>query len=493
MIINTTGFPIEIQTAHSQYPEDLLTRSDTYFIENNGAAQYLLPSEPNHIFEGSIQDKSINRSKINVKILYKGVPLIPNTTVNMDKSRVLTYSLHQPASKALESQVLCSIIQEVQCKKIITLTSQIHITNKLTEICEVILEDGSERLAKELVEDETMAIPINFIPSGNFLIKYKNSNYSTNKISINSFLKDNKSSSLVCRVNSSCYLVFVCQKLQPDVPFYNIFLSPPLEIKNCCLVDFQYQLFEAENSRGGAFSGLIKAQEAWKDTQVNPDSNPFIKIKLAGFNWSQKVRLPLEKNEEDSLREVYIKDETSSLKMIMKIPKGNKMSRKILIYTEAYLINETPFELEFKQLNEKIKEEKIKDLENFSGFFDIPLKTNSPQGIPCNDIQNMILRTKRDNFRSRVFASNIPGSQSVELLNKEMILELGVNTGFVECEKEHGITAKIITISPRYILVNNTEFDIEIGHQGGLVSTIIRSQKRAPLEQVYYSNNENKK
>ncbi len=491
MIINTTGFPIEIQTAHSQYPEDLLRRTETYFIENNGATQYLIPAQPNHIFEGSIHNKSINRSKVNVKILYKGIPLVPNTTINLDKSRVLAYSLHQPDSRSPENQVLCSIVQEVQCKKIITLTSQIHITNKLKEICEVILEDGSERLVKDLVEDETMAIPINFIPTGNFLIKYKNSNYSTNKISLNSFLKDNNSSSLACQINSSCYLVIACQKPQPDIPFFNVSISPPIEIKNCCLVDIQYQLFEAENS---GFSGLIKAQEAWKDVKVNPDSNFWIQIKLEGFNWSEKIRVPLEKNEEDLLQEIYLKNGMSSLKVLMMTSKGNnRMSRKILIYTEAYVINETPFELEYKQTNEKLKEEKIQEIQDFSGFCGVPIKTNSPQGIPCNDIQNMILRRKNDNSRSRLFIANIPGSQSVELINKETLSELGVNTGFAECDKEHGITAKIITISPRYIFVNNTPFDIEIGEQSGFVSMTIKSKRRAPLEHINCLNPKNKK
>lgn len=82
------------------------------------------------------------------------------------------------------------------------------------------------------------------------------------------------------------------------------------------------------------------------------------------------------------------------------------------------------------------------------------------------------------NITSREINLNGIGSYSIELvnINSQNIPELhefGVNLSNICVDRKNHIFSKILRISPRYIFVNRTPFDIQIRQEGCFKSSLL--------------------
>jgi len=488
-IVNSTGFPIEVETIYTSAPEKSSTTArnpnlmkDTYHIQNGGATQFLVESERDGVSESLVNSRSINANKIMVRILHPTVKLDDINGINIDKPRIRGYPITTTDTGSgqtvpLGDCYLHSVVEITRGKKIITLTSSMHITNKLWEPCTLVFEVFDQLLEVRLEPNETVAVPINYIPQGTFLIK-SGEEQRSQKVGFQTLLITQGQMAEFGTGDS--FVVAKAFKAQEKCNFYEILLLPPLELKNCCKLRLFYRLFEDERDVYEENRSL-NSEEIVQENNLSIRSPVYFQVRLQGYNWSDKIRIPESLSDSDRIEKIYMTDsQRTSFHLSMLVPKGGAGVRKVIFFAETRIINETPYELCYGQGGSKS--------EKFTLPGQTPIDPREPfdsKVLLYDKIDNMVICRPSYLEQSNPFGVKTLGSRAVEMPNKTntAMLELGVNTSMVTVDKDYNVMTKVITVSPRYVFLNSTPYKMEVKSSAGGEKPLMMIDKegRCPL------------
>jgi len=84
--------------------------------------------------------------------------------------------------------------------------------------------------------------------------------------------------------------------------------------------------------------------------------------------------------------------------------------------------------------------------------------------VMMNETKSLILARKETEEVSKEVNVAAVGDTVAELVSTkgDSMVELGINMSLRPCDAQYGLITKVITISPRYILINKTSCELEI-------------------------------
>lgn len=522
VIVNHTGYPIEVETdttsrgttttTGARHFRDNLGLSDnrtrrlrdladrTYKIEHGGRAQYLIESNIEDLFKQSTQEVMTGLNHIKVLIKHPEIDIPHVTGVDIDRGRVSGYRLEGTVKGSGDKVTnpnfkLFADVRVEKSKKVITLTSSVRFTNHTKTRYEVHLEaDNNKAHQLSLNPGESSPVPLDFItatvsvrtPEGNIAEAIKRPLAE---------LMGKHHQMLELNVGHD-YVLLESHKRDAHTDFYEIALRPTISIKNCCGLDLAYRITSVtEEDRP---IRKLKPQEEVHETGRSIHQPLFLQVRSQGFFWSEEVPIYAEKSKRKGEYEVVMKDaKGNSVSVYAYHPEDEHTTRRLFLYTKACIVNETPYEFEYS-----VPAEAGKAQIGGQVPVDEDEKLNT-RVVLVNDAKRLTIARKDRGEQSGVINVSAVGSVHVELATEQQqqvpavvgeaaaasavtgsITALGLDIKIMECDREHGLLTKVITISPRYVLINKTGNDIEIKREGAEAgeAVVIRKDQRQPLE-----------
>jgi len=485
MIENQTGYPIQVEADHAaaasastntiDHTRDNYgySRSRTsklqelynrvYQIEPNGEAQYLLESNIEDLFKQTTEEAMTGLNYIKVKINHPDCDIEPITGINIDKAITSGYRMKAHARDGTvfshDNFQLFADIRLEKNRKVIILSSPIRITNK-TRIPYSILMEGKNLTKETLLQPgETAPVPIDFI-DGTFCLKANGTSVPSLKRALNDFITTELA--MIEVQAGPSYVLMESVKKDPNTKFYEISLRPPFSIKNCCGLDIHYRITTDLEDDTDVIK--LNPQATSFETKMSTRSDIFMQIRVPGFYWSPKVPIHSLKTKSKNEREIVINDALGNpLSVYLFSPEEEAGTRKFFLYTKACIINETPYDLKYliPEENKKVQVPGQIPTDADEGF--------NPKILLVNETKRLEIKRKGQDQHSGIINVASVGSSYVELLQDEgnSMLELGLDMSIQQCDREYKLMTKIISISPRYIMVNKTKYEAEVKREGG--------------------------
>jgi len=189
--------------------------------------------------------------------------------------------------------------------------------------------------------------------------------------------------------------------------------------------------------------------------------NISIKVRVRGFYWSERFTIYSSDNKTKITNQLKLKDiNGKTLTLHIFSLDAAKGCKRFIFYCKSAIINETPYDLSYETFDGKDKKKKYPIAGQVPT--DKSEKYNNKIAL-LDDIKNLIILRKERKEISGVVPVAGVGDILAELdaEDKNSILELGVNISISQCDKDNFLYTKIITITPRYIVVNKTNYNLE--------------------------------
>jgi len=480
-IENQTGYPVIVEADHSvaagaiEHIRDNFgySRSRTsklqelynrvYRIEPNGEAQYLLESNIEDLFKQTTQEAMVGLNYIKVKINHPECEIEPITGINIDKAITTGYRMkaHTKDGRVFshDNFQLFADIKLEKNRKVIILSSPIKISNKTRTPYSVLMEGRNFTQEIFLQPGDTAPVPIDFI-DGTLCLKANGDSVPSLKRALNDFITTDLA--LLEVQAGPSYVLVESVKRDPMTNFFEISLKPPFSVKNCCGLDIHYRITSDLEDEADVIK--LGPQASSFETKMSTRSDVFMQIRIPGFYWSHKVPIHSFKTKSKNEREIVIKDALGNpLSIYLFSPEEEADTRKFFLYTKACIINETPYDLRYfiPEENNKVQVPGQIPTDADADF--------NPKILLVNETKRLEIRRRDQDQHSGIINVASVGSSYVELLQDEgnSMLELGLDMSVLQCDREYKLMTKIISINPRYIFVNKTQYEAEVKREGG--------------------------
>jgi len=488
-IVNQTGYPIQIETdrvtgntrgrqrSNSFYSKKLQDlHNKVYKIQDGGKVQYLVESNIEDLFKQSMQDVLVGINYISVKIMHPTLHVNTVMGIDIDKALLRDYELEATTQEGniVTGKLfrLVSLVKIDRNKKIITLSSPFRIENKTQVGYNVMIKSPLGEVKRFLKPKGESTIPVGFF-EGDIQVRESESLGSTisdDKIEISELVgQDVKIFKL--RTGSN-FLLAESAKKDPTCSYFDISLEPTFLLKNACALEVFYRILCEEE--GASFDSSIRKLEPQgvvHESRLDIKQTVWIQLRVQGVFWSQKVILYSPNGKSEVETEILLYDNTGHpLSIFIFSPSKESGTQKFYFYTKACIINETPYLLKYYVPNDHNDPEQLPGQDSTD-----PSESCNPRINLINETERLVLGLKgHHSEHSKIINISTLGSTYAELMQEEKgsMFELGLDMSVLQCDKEYKLLTKIITISPRYIFINKTPFNLEIKREGSLKSPV---------------------
>ena len=487
-IINQTGYPIELQADQGEKGQGILAEK-IYMIPNCGSIQYKIESDIEGIIvKKNLEDFLINTNKIKVHVLHPDHQFENALGIDIDRPNVVVHQLWLKGGKQMRNHLLVSDVRIIDQKKIITLTSPYKIKNHVDHSFQIKFEAPSQELTVMIAPDETISVPMDYLEG---MISIDDD---MNKMTISEFFSLEKKTT---EVKAGDKVILAEKKALDDAKHvHKVTLRPPVQIKNCFIADFKYKL-SSEIGSQGAVEKELKPQESVQEVHSSLSGKIYIEVWVPGYKWSEKVLIHSPVKKDQAVRKVKLLDENGQNLWVEIFVVGEKFNeeekqekaKKFFFYTQTCIVNETPYELEYL-LPDHGKNTKAPgqaanriDLLNPGKPEEVLYKINS-RLLMMNETKSLVISRKETEEISKEVNVAAVGDTVAELRGPggSSMVEFGINMALWPCDSQYGLITKVITISPRYILINKTacELDIKLEKTEETLMTL-QKEVRMPL------------
>ena len=463
------------------------TLKDSYRIENGGSTQFMVESNIEKIFERSQQDMVLNTNKVRVLITHDVLDIEPLTGIDIDKPKTTGYRLQGSAEDGSDlaklDYFIYSIVKIENSKKIITLTSRFRLSNSISRPYSILLESNGQTFETTLETNASSAIPLDYL-QGTLAVRLDlPGGVESKKIPIKEFLRGNNN---VVEIQTGDSYVFAKCTKDLTTDFYDITLLPPFEIKNCCGLELTYKFSNNIDKNTHEDIDKLKPQESVHETRWTLQQPVYIQVRLQGYLWSNKFLVNSPDPKAKLAKEILVRDALDNpLNILLFIPKGEIGTKKLFLYTKTCIVNETPYDLLCYTMDDKKRVP-------IPGQYPMESKEVFNSKVTLfNETKSLIFGRKKQKEFSKPVNVGTMGSTAAELLNenKTTMLDLGVNMSLLRCDKKYNLITKIITLSPRFIFINKTNYPIEVKReQGEQPITVLEKDVRTPLYWTNWAN-----
>ena len=489
-IMNQTGYPINVQADKTKQElakagvSAVKLAKKVYHIQNNDSTQYKMEADIEEVQETkNLDDFNINTNKIKVHILHPTLKFAEIKGIDIDRPNVMIHKLQllgDPSNKT--PYVLVSDVRIVKQKKILTLTSPYRVKNHIPEqIFDITIDSQARNLQTILHPNETFALPIDYLDGQITIQDESKAPIATKKNLTDFFIAQNTSSEL----NTGSKITLVENKtLDTAKKVFKATIRPTIQLKNCCIGNLCYKISsQASGTASQAAVHTLKPQETKQELKISLNSQVYLEMMLPGYQWSPKILIHSTNPKDQIVSEVkLVNQEGQALNVHLFIAEetlneSKHKAKTILFYTKTCIVNETDYDLDYFYL-EKSKKVKVPTQRAGAVYLTTQDVPKSKTDLEAQNSGRVNQNVTMMNQVEKIFISrpdtgettkqiNIAsvGSQSIELRNttgQSSLLELGLNITLKECDFNHKLITKVITISPRYILINKTDYKLEI-------------------------------
>jgi len=459
-IKNQTGYEIQLErdfgnTFASLTRKSSISNDQIYKVKHREFTQYLVESDMKKLFQQGL-DHSHTSNKIIIRFNHPVYEIQPLHGVDIDRPKLTEYPLFgAPKGQYNFTKLNFSVFVEVSIvhgKKFITVSSGVKFTNKMNAPYDLNISYGKNEYHTVLQPNESQSIPFDAM-KGSFQIKAQNSEkYSQLQPLLPYLQHDDKITELDCDQN-----FLFARSIRPvkSLEYAEICFEPPFFIKNCCPVNVSYQIYIGTSQDPNIRN--LKPQECYSEYQASRVQNVSIKLRIPGFLWSEKFLIYSIDSKVKTAKELILKDiKGNKLTLYLFSSENSKGSKSFYLYSKMMIINETPYNLSYFAVDEKDKKK-------------TPIAGQTPtdptekynKKIMLLDEAKMIsIARKQEKESSDTIVIAGVGNTFASLVseNEKSMLELGINMSISSCDRENYLYTKVITISPRYVVINKTNY-----------------------------------
>lgn len=410
-----------------------------------------------------------------------------------------------PSIQGVHNRLACSIKLTKENVKQIILKSTITVVNTTGVAISVgfglsLQNDVNE--SHDIEAGELFAIPIDRVYSDAIAIKPKIGNNSFRWSSSRIYWKKLYDSSITLECvsgdtnqNSSFYF-HISAKKHPGIikklyPHLQIIISAPLQIENLLPYNMKYQIYDKNIKRSWSVD-LVKGNSSnvhFIDTthllllSVEPLDCGFKKSEFSIINTANDSVFPID----SKLNLVHADNQKMSLNIEYNHSKDkNYIGLKISIYAPYIILNRTGQNLtlgeKYNVLN-SIAGSSLKDPST--------IKSSQPKMFSFEkdgDRKNRAFLSVGDSDWSRAFSLDAIGQffdLSMNVHDKGSEINVGVD--IKEGEGKY-LNTKVVTISPRFIITNDLQEELNINEIGSAKSLFIKPRESIPLNETCFGD-----
>lgn len=375
IVINNTGYPIEVQSDSFGTRAKGLRRSrrcPKIYCENGETRDLMLDFNINQFFQSkenaTALEEPIHRS-VMIIVQHEKYISTPITKVNIDRigssrfvlkckkkdkpeneiesGEVVTEVKEEWNNKEDEFYILCTV-NLVNSKKVVTISSSVLLTNKLSS--NVYLELECQGMSKVLTisPSDTASIPFDFIKHGMMhCLGPSDSLEKSNGLRVEDLMSPAQILSEVCVAGQHIIVRPINNKGLMTLSF-----EAPFSIKNCCPVTIQYEFRQEGNQPE---TKKIRPQELTTISKFTRDTDVFIKACMDGCKWSKEVLIYSNNSMKKIPEYLELVDLEGHTVIISFLTSAEAFGTyDVVTYSKVMIINETLEDLEFYEHDHKI-------------------------------------------------------------------------------------------------------------------------------------------
>ncbi|RLV92227.1 Vacuolar protein sorting-associated protein 13 [Spathaspora sp. JA1] len=367
----------------------------------------------------------------------------------------------QPPIDGVHSRLVVDIVLREDNIKVIRLRSTILVENDADIPLSIEVSYGSQKYQLTIDSKDCKALPIDSVYTGQIRVSPKiQTHYGWSEVI---YWKDviKNGTSLTCQGEDSKYYFQAEATYDKDEPLARIYphlrliISSPLEIENLLPFDLDYRLYDKNSKRD--WTGCITKGVKSHIHVVSLDNLLLLSVlpKNIGYQKSEFaiINKSNEFNREDT---IGLRNNNNVLKLKIFYPRkqAGSSSLKVVIYSPYVILNRTSLDL------------LVCERGNNSST---SLSSNTPTMFSFDkfgDPKNRAVIRSDDSTWSEPMSFDAIGQSNelkLQVVGKQMETNLGIN--IQEGEGKYNLT-KVVTITPRYILINKLEETLQIVENG---------------------------
>ena len=423
-IRNELGYSIMIQYKHS---------TEVSVLEIGSTVDYII--------DYYCRDKKLGKSDSITVSIFPGDFQPPKMRVKTNKVQCITYQMEN------QCVVVDTVLQST--RKTLTVRSPLVIENQTEFVVDLIFQKPGKRETRVCLPQQSCPVPYDLVKSS---MGIEISGSSSRKIlSLDEYWSKNKTHSGETIVGN----IYVCLYYKISKSNSNkrtIYLRPPLIIRNCLPSTIGIRLYDGKPSKFEEIS--ILQNEEFKTHRYSSSSELAASISLENFARSNTFPL-LSHNQTVSKVKLADKRNQELFVNLIKLSQGSNL---IVFYVTQVIVNNTLNPLAFYQ---RIKgTEKLIPGQNFSNTI-----------LPSNITKKILIGL--GNARSRIFKMDSVGIQDIiQLLGDptpagtSAKYQYTLDVQLARVLQDEMILTKVIVISPRFLVVNHSGFDVVMAQDG---------------------------
>ncbi|KAL4462680.1 hypothetical protein ABPG74_000510 [Tetrahymena malaccensis] len=503
---NETGYPIEVMTdlTNIQYSSGISKESEqkvykcylNNFEEKNFKVDMMESKIVNDKKETFVFKKSSEQVKVRVQVPDQQLKYIQQ--IDLDKVHSNLRVCKNEYNKKLFNVVTEVRLDNFTFKKVLNISSPYQFFNGCNRELQITLFDEKQNQKKEfkIKKNQKLAIPIDLL-NGFFSIHLQNEQKKIYNFNVlrNSML--NKAQEI--QLSNEFLILRVSQDSQNQK--LTVFsLEPPYKIKNCLpkpvLLQFINKIPQenqvSKAKRQTESSKNINSGQVYEFYNCSQNIESIINMQIPNHFYSNEARII-----NNQIERIFIEDKNGNQSEISIHQKEQTVQgcKYLYIYCKGYLINESPQKLNIYTSIQKNKKECRLVGGQSQLYEEESLNTNF---ILFGNETGELLSIKDQKYDKISQQASIGGVGTTQLdlytLNDFLIpiyQTVGVNVSIKNVDYDQKLFSKVITISPRFILVNKTGHQIYIKQKGyDDQITAIEKDSRIPL--FWYDQSESR-
>ncbi|CAK86161.1 unnamed protein product (macronuclear) [Paramecium tetraurelia] len=512
-IRNETGFELEIS--------DTANKNKKYILESSSSINYEIDADFDQIFRREREDLQQQQQRlVTIKVIHDTYEFEPINPLDLDCIKVTRCPI-KPSNKYTDMTFM--LFMEVvpkDTRKLLLISSEIIIFNQTDRLIDIKLFDMPGQIEQNIFETQiapyrAFSVPIDRTRQY-FNFKFNGHQKYCNYIYLR-YLQDNFDQKYEQQHNG-CYTIIRCSKRNVNQTL--IYLESPFQIKNCLPVPISVELY-GDSEQDLSNDAVIIYQQQMEEEQSNLTNITLKHLdKYQYDNLQKKEKGQILKQQQKLIDTISTKGrlaitvklpyfQISGIHMLYHAKFGpfqvdniqlcdnfgntngylliDQIKNVFYIYCQQMIVNELPFKVysygmtDIKkgsptliagQHTKEFEQNELQDTHNITLF---------------NDQQYLSFSiSERSVQLSETLNLNYTGNQTVRIQNSQnQIMEVGYNISLMCVDKQKPLVTKVLTISPRFIIVNQTQKTIHVLQESIHQYLEINSMDRKPL--VWYS------
>ncbi|CAD8067129.1 unnamed protein product [Paramecium primaurelia] len=512
-IRNETGFVLEFS--------DNNNINRMYRLQSNQSINYEIDADFDQIFGREREDlKQQQQRLVNINVIHNQYEFEPIKSIDLDCIKVTRCPI-RPLNKHTDKTFMLFIeVVPKDTRKLLLISSETIIFNQTDMIIDLQLFDMPGIQEQNIYQIQidpyrAFSVPIDRTRQY-FNFKFKDHIQYCNYINLR-YLQDNFDKKYEQQHNDY-YTIIRCSKRNVNQTL--IYLESPFQIKNCLPMPISYELY-GDSEQDLSNDAIIIYQQ-----QIDYEQSNLTNVTLKHLDkyqyehLQQKEKGQMIKQEQKLIHTISTKGrlaitvklpffQNSGIHMLYHAKFGpfqvdniqlcdyfgntngyvliDQIKNVFYIYCQQMIVNELPFKIycygmtDIKKGNPTlIPGQPIKDLEqnDITDIHNITL---------FNDQQYLSFSISESYTQlSETLNLNYTGNQTVRIQNDQnQIVEVGYNISLMCVDKQKPLVTKVLTISPRFVIVNQTQKTIHVLQESSHQYLEIQSMDRKPL--IWYS------